>query len=589
MKWLFRSKDAESVDRGTEPARQDARPSPRPSPILRLQRLVGNRVLQRLATGRARRAAAQPPAGPGRPLDGGTRDYMESRFGHDLSEVRVHADVESATSAASLDARAYTSGRDIYFGHSEYAPGTTEGRRLLAHELAHVLQQTGAGTPAGTGARVVPAHDPSEMEAEAAARKVTEAGADVAPVDPGHLRSATGIQRVTLTAKDYDGLAEQLHDAMYRFGTDEEAIFVALQKLEKDAAAITKLKDVYKKKYAADLEADIRSEMSGSELRFALELLGIASKKPEERVAAGPPSTAAEYESVAAQLHAAMKGPGTNEEEIYAALMPFKRDAAKLTTLKSTYKTKHSGGLYGKSLEDDIKQEMSSDELAYALYLLNAPPPATPSAPTTVVAAGTEQHTGKVPGGEVSVRTGVSYDSYTGGFSVGYKGGLAPESRWLQFFWEEALATQADKSVKRIAGSYTYATGSAELTTDPSAPKYKVDSASSTSPFYEAGFTHVRGAAATTIYDRPGAITSYIHKAFDAGATKVVDRLYFETFLVRDYKTIYRVGVVVEWVYTSKTSVTRTTSSTGGGEVKALPAGMRKQLIKEFPKFDYIQ
>ncbi|MCZ6619879.1 MAG: DUF4157 domain-containing protein [Gammaproteobacteria bacterium] len=78
---------------------------------------------------------------PGRPLDPSTRTFMESRFGHDFSQVRVHTDAKATESAGELTARAYTAGRDIVFAAGQYAPKTTEGRQLLAHELTHVVQQ----------------------------------------------------------------------------------------------------------------------------------------------------------------------------------------------------------------------------------------------------------------------------------------------------------------------------------------------------------------------------------------------------------------------------------------------------------------
>lgn len=77
----------------------------------------------------------------GAPLDGATRGFMESRFGHDFSRVRIHADAAAAASARSVHAHAYTVGSDIVFGAGRYAPNTSGGQRLLAHELAHVVQQ----------------------------------------------------------------------------------------------------------------------------------------------------------------------------------------------------------------------------------------------------------------------------------------------------------------------------------------------------------------------------------------------------------------------------------------------------------------
>jgi hypothetical protein len=78
---------------------------------------------------------------PGQPLDASTRGEMESRFRQDFSQVRVHTDSLAAESAQSVKAEAYTVGHKVVFGAGRYEPASAEGRRLLAHELAHVLQQ----------------------------------------------------------------------------------------------------------------------------------------------------------------------------------------------------------------------------------------------------------------------------------------------------------------------------------------------------------------------------------------------------------------------------------------------------------------
>ncbi len=78
---------------------------------------------------------------PGQPLDPATRAFMEPRFGHDFSRVRVHTDAKAAQSARAVNALAYTVGRNVVFGASLYAPGTSNKQRLLTHELTHVVQQ----------------------------------------------------------------------------------------------------------------------------------------------------------------------------------------------------------------------------------------------------------------------------------------------------------------------------------------------------------------------------------------------------------------------------------------------------------------
>lgn len=80
---------------------------------------------------------------PGQPLAAATRDFFEQRFGTDLSAVRVHTDHEAAESAQAVGARAYTVGAHIAFAANNFAPSTDGGQRLIAHELAHVVQQRG--------------------------------------------------------------------------------------------------------------------------------------------------------------------------------------------------------------------------------------------------------------------------------------------------------------------------------------------------------------------------------------------------------------------------------------------------------------
>lgn len=102
---------------------------------------------------RQRQAAAKPDlptvpsivhevlSSPGRPLDSTARAYMEPRFGHEFGHVRIHTDQRAAESAQAIQANAYTVGHDIVFGSDRYQPTTNEGKRLLAHELTHVVQQ----------------------------------------------------------------------------------------------------------------------------------------------------------------------------------------------------------------------------------------------------------------------------------------------------------------------------------------------------------------------------------------------------------------------------------------------------------------
>ena len=110
---------------------------------------------QRQAHGSAATPLAEPPlvhqalSSPGRPLDAGARRFLEPRLGHDFSRVQVHTGARAAASARALNALAYTVGHNIVLGSGQYAPHTTSGLRLLAHELTHVVQQSGVDPAQG--------------------------------------------------------------------------------------------------------------------------------------------------------------------------------------------------------------------------------------------------------------------------------------------------------------------------------------------------------------------------------------------------------------------------------------------------------
>ncbi|HEX4344423.1 MAG TPA: DUF4157 domain-containing protein [Solirubrobacteraceae bacterium] len=84
--------------------------------------------------------------GRGAPLEPAVRDRMSAALGDSFSDVRVHTDSLAGALARSVQARAFTTGADIYFAGGEYAPGSSAGDRLLGHELTHVVQQRGAPT-----------------------------------------------------------------------------------------------------------------------------------------------------------------------------------------------------------------------------------------------------------------------------------------------------------------------------------------------------------------------------------------------------------------------------------------------------------
>ena len=125
--------------------------------------------------------------GPGEALDAAARGFLEPRFGHSFNDVRVHSDHQAAASAQAVNALAYTVGSHVVFGAGQYAPASDPGRRLLAHELSHVIQQrsaprdtvqrTAGSAPAPPGPQpisidVLSASNPEDFLVQAAAQNL---------------------------------------------------------------------------------------------------------------------------------------------------------------------------------------------------------------------------------------------------------------------------------------------------------------------------------------------------------------------------------------------------------------------------------
>ena len=155
-----------------------------PDPAPRSRRAAG-----RLAGGgEAPRIVDDVLSGPSRPLDSSARGRLEPRFGHDFSTVRIHTGPRAAESARAVNALAYTAGRHIVFGTGRYTPDSRPGLSLLAHELAHTIQQ-GDRTP-GTPLTLGAAGDACETAAARASDAALSGGrAHAGP------RTGFGVQR----------------------------------------------------------------------------------------------------------------------------------------------------------------------------------------------------------------------------------------------------------------------------------------------------------------------------------------------------------------------------------------------------------
>jgi hypothetical protein len=156
----------------------------------------------------------------GKPLDLATRTLMETRFGHDFGQVRVHTDTRAVAAAHAVRAMAFTIGRDVIFGAAQYAPTTLEGQRLLAHELAHVVQQEGAQQRA---AMTEPGSTPEQEAARAADRVLRgepagylkPAGIGPARYEPGQEEARDLIDYLLGMSNEAETFFEQFTDSRY--------------------------------------------------------------------------------------------------------------------------------------------------------------------------------------------------------------------------------------------------------------------------------------------------------------------------------------------------------------------------------------
>jgi len=171
-----RTHRARLEERAQGPARDERRP------LERLAQGLGNRSFTHLVArmrdgegllpgGRVAssvESAIAAARGGGRPLDGALSEQLQPALGESLHDVRVHTDEGAAALARAVSARAFTVGKDIFFASGEYRPGSRDGQELIAHEVAHVVQQRDA--PASGPLTVSQPGDALEREAEAVSR-----------------------------------------------------------------------------------------------------------------------------------------------------------------------------------------------------------------------------------------------------------------------------------------------------------------------------------------------------------------------------------------------------------------------------------
>jgi len=366
-----------------------------------------------------------------------------------------------------------------------------------------------------------------------------------------------------------------------------------------NAKAFTVSNDIYFNSSQYQPETSTGRHLLAHELTHTIQQSGSKRADNATTIRRSPESDA---KALSQKLHDALTAAKVDEPAVLTLLGSLGRDPAKAALLKTSYKTN-----FTTELDADIKQKISAANVNRALFLLNAPPAATYFTLVDADNPGTEDHNAKVGGGVVSVHTGVDYRQKvpTGqpknplsvdGFSIGYQGDKASESHYIQTIWSEVISTQKDNTKTKVAKSGVPSIiGSMDLTTDLKNINYKIDAAGKDSPFYDNGGLHNRKDDSITDFDRPADDKGVIGEQFDAGAIQVDEIEHFDDFLIQEEKAIYQVSLTVQFTYNSKTDVPskangkRVTKFISGAAIKGLPAEVKRQLVKEYPRFEYIR
>ena len=232
---------------------------------------------------------------PGKPLDKGPRQLMESRFGRDFSDVRIHADDPAADSAERLNANAFTSGRDIYFGRGQYQPESSAGQHLLAHELTHTVQQADGRVPDTklSPSDSEPSNDPLEQEADHVADAViTGAVSPVSLAGESSLSAPSGrlIQRDPkdpFAGKSYDlktneGVLEMAQDFQTQFIQEWSGAPKGSKEATKAGRAMAIYTDHFLKKFKKAAEEGVTPSLLVQEVMAGVNRSYIASETETE-------------------------------------------------------------------------------------------------------------------------------------------------------------------------------------------------------------------------------------------------------------------------------------------------------------------
>ncbi|WP_228536788.1 DUF4157 domain-containing protein [Nocardia sp. XZ_19_231] len=266
------------------------------------------------------------------PISPRVRRAVEPVLGTGLAGVEFDDGPAAQVCAARKRALGITEGTHIWFAAKAFVPTTPAGRALIGHELTHVAQQRTHGVCVAQKFGVV---------------------------------------------VDYEKLAGEIHTAIEGIGTDEEAIYRALNSLRRDPESIRELESAYQRRYQQKLLEALEGDLDSDELDYAKGLLGEpVAPISAQAIPTGPIMSVIGWDALARRLKAAVeyRTLGTDEEAIFAVLEPLSGNPDKVASIKDAF-ARAMGNSDPATLEMRLGDEMSGSELAHALELLWVPDP----------------------------------------------------------------------------------------------------------------------------------------------------------------------------------------------------------------------
>lgn len=531
-------------------------------------------LLQRRASTPTAAANEAPPIvhevlrSPGQPLDESTRSFMEPRFNQDFSHVRVHTDAKATESARAVNALAYTVGRDIVMKRDEYAPATDAGKRLLAHELVHVVQQ--GGNNRLQKLQVGAAGDVYEQEADRVAERVV--GVSEPLVQEEQYTPWTGENR-WLIAHELVHMGQQ---------TDVSGDHVGKRF---GLPTSSQLQPVIQRDLAVEptVPGAVGGELTPNQIRRAISWNQAAFTDADEI-------------TLLRDVLGISSEPAVIDEDFIRALVQYQADFG-LT----------QDGLLGartaQRLADELQAEatyLGADaDVGTATEMALNPAQRRMRLRSRVVSRlGQMLHQGFIgprdnPSGIVTVRSGLNTDAGTNSIGMNYTGSNVANSRWLQFTFSQMSAIDPITHRRVYRGGSVRTTGGLYNYSNATTFYWNVDTVPATgSMYYETGGTNERTGGHTEIFDQPEGwntqAETFATTSFATRPSSVRLIKGFDTYLVvNNNSVVYH----VRWnlYFNFNTSVTPTTDVAGtyevltAGPVNRLPSSEKTRLDTQFP------